>query len=345
MDRPTLEPQFNPYTDEVEVNPDPTKPPIDDDPDILDASHNDEFEDLEFTLSEHEYKQNDAPSAAYAEPFKDEKSNSRDSYGDDKAGYVSYDQRKKKARRKAVLMGSAVVLLIVIIAISVASALSSKNQNKSETSVTAPVWAPAAPAAPFAAPAAPAAPTAGAAPIYLEPISDCPLKEVYVDKECYTPGDLIRVTFENCNQGQFDWVGMYDENADGTEFSLYENLQWWTFTCGSNEEGGGCGDEAPAAGTMFVNALEQEGSFRMHLVGGVNPYEGMARSQLFVIANQCFDMDGDEEFDEEDGIEFNGAETEEPSNWNTATDVPTEDEDEEEEDRDDAAWWMDRDGK
>ena len=123
MTRPETEPQFNPYTDEVELLADPVRPPIDDDPDILDASANNEdledLEDLEFTLSAHEY--NAEPT--YTEPFKEEPSSAGSSQNNEFMVADPYE-KKKALRRRAILIGTAFVLVIVIIAISVAASLS-----------------------------------------------------------------------------------------------------------------------------------------------------------------------------------------------------------------------------
>jgi hypothetical protein len=135
MNRPTTEPAFNPYTDEVEDLPPPTQPPIDDNPpDVLDASKNEEFEDLELTLSAHQ--QNHEPS--YTEPFKEEYFSS----SSEEKGVASWEQRRNAMRRKGVLGSVAVVLFIVIVAIAVASSLSKQNRSGPELSVSEAIGAP-----------------------------------------------------------------------------------------------------------------------------------------------------------------------------------------------------------
>jgi hypothetical protein len=354
MNRPTTEPQFNPYTDEVEVLSEPVKPPIDDDPDILDASHNDDLEDLEFTLSEHEF--NREPS--YTQPFKEEHSSGGSSFENN-----YYNIRRKVARRKNALIGTAFVLVIVIITVAVAASLSKRNnqnggtelsvseavsepvQNNNpasteqskevdlestlfpaftvdtseETPEASPVASLAVPSAPFAAPAAapysaPIAPfaafAADASPI-ASPIAmtdaptqiplptgspNCHSKAVYIDKDCYTFGETIQVTFENCHQGQWDWVGLYRE-VEGVPLDLNVNLMYWTYSCGNSI--GPC-RPAPSNGILPFPALEVEGTYSFQLVEGVMPYRGMSSSPIFRVASDCYAVDGgdDAEYDE-----------------------------------------------
>ena len=55
---------------------------------------------------------------------------------------------------------------------------------------------------------------------------------IRTDKECYTSGEDIIVSFENCNPEADDWIGIYGTNED------YENLgfpRFWVWTCGDQQ--------------------------------------------------------------------------------------------------------------
>ena len=149
-------------------------------------------------------------------------------------------------------------------------------------------------------------------------------------------GETIQVTFENCHQGQWDWIGMYQEIV-GQELDLNANLQYWLYSCGND-----IGPCRPAAtnGVMPFVAEVPEGTYSFQLVEGVMPYVGMASSQSFRVAAECVAIDGSDavEYDE---AAIEGGPTDIPDEIfeEPGTEEPTEDEDEDDEDKD--AEWMD----
>lgn len=132
MNRPTTEPAFNPYTDEVEDLPPPTPPPIDDNPpNNLDAGKNEDFDDLEITLSAHEMIED----PSYAERFVEEYLSSSSSEGKVRSS-SSWQQRRNAMIRKGALISIAVVMLIVVGSVAIASSLSKRNRDATATTGT-----------------------------------------------------------------------------------------------------------------------------------------------------------------------------------------------------------------
>jgi hypothetical protein len=57
---------------------------------------------------------------------------------------------------------------------------------------------------------------------------------VEMDRICYDSGDMIRISFENCDPVVGDWIGLY-RNPDAIDPAELEEPDIWAYTCGNRD--------------------------------------------------------------------------------------------------------------
>ncbi|KAG7352060.1 hypothetical protein IV203_008108 [Nitzschia inconspicua] len=342
MTRPTTEPAFNPYTDEVEDLPPPTPPPIDDNPpDGLDASNNEELDDLEFTLSTREK----ANLASYTELFNKKYLSS----SSEEKGVSSLKQRQNAPRRTVAFLSFTAALVIVIVALSIATSLSKQKQSSSQLNVNkaiiepthstnaptsgspvhVPLAAPTEKSVPVIAPTVKstlpppvASDTVVPVTIPLEgptsPLASPVAPHVSVsatdwdhickfalktDKDCYEPGATVQVNFATCGAGPYDWIGLFPKGAETHQGDVQPPFFHWEYTCGKTE--GFC-ERPPRNSTLFVPLrVATENEYQFYMISGEYPMIALASSAPFLVSDACYNRNGMVEEDSPEWMDEN----------------------------------------
>jgi hypothetical protein len=116
------------------------------------------------------------------------------------------------------------------------------------------------------------------------PIPTC-ISMVEVTSACYTPGSIIRVTFQNCEVQADDWVGLYEVVPDLDPTSLESPIDW-LWNCGTQV----CTGD-PASGDLFFSftTLTTGASYQpfMFHSTSVSPYASFVSGKPFQVADVC----------------------------------------------------------
>ena len=116
--------------------------------------------------------------------------------------------------------------------------------------------------------------------------------KIEIDDFCFAPGVDIEIDVSNCDAQDDDWVAIYKVDVVFDRDNLTSNSALWSWACGTQN----CQQSVDQL-TFSMNEIHTDHANQWPLTPGLytailarntaEPYEAIAVSDTFVVANEC----------------------------------------------------------